>query len=79
MELDSERRLYSELNEAEKAVIQMALPRGSITREAVLENLADNFTKTSLKQAFSRLCEENRLFRIGNRSKHIIIERDLFS
>lgn len=60
-------------------MIQLALPHGRITREAVLENLSDDFTKTALKQAFSRLCEEDRLFRVGNQSEHIIIERDLFS
>ncbi|MGM0556524.1 MAG: hypothetical protein ACQEVA_09130 [Myxococcota bacterium] len=44
-----------------------------------MENLSDDFTKTSLKNAFSQLCEENRLFRVGNESEHIIIERDLFA
>ena len=79
IELHSERRTYADLDEAEKAVIRLALPKETVTREEVLEELSGNFTKKSLKDAFSQLCDERRLFRVGNKSDHILIERDLFS
>lgn len=72
------RRVYSDLDSIEKEIIKLALPRQYITRDDVLDNLSDDHTKTSIKEAFSALSSEQRLYRVGNRSEHILIRRDLF-
>lgn len=73
-----ERRTYSDLDEAEKAIIQVAVQREYVTRDIVLDSLSDEFTKTDLRDAFTSLCDEQRLFRVGNKAEHVLIERDLF-
>lgn len=72
------RRVYSDLDSIEKEIIKLALPRQYITRDDVLDNLSNDHTKTSIKEAFSALSSEQRLYRVGNRSEHILIRRDLF-
>lgn len=66
------------MSEPEKAIIQVAIQHEYITRDIVLDNLADDFTKTDLRDAFTTLCDEQRLFRVGNKAEHVLIERDLF-
>lgn len=66
------------MSEPEKAIIQVAIQQEAITREEVLDDLSDEFTKTALRDAFSTLCDEQRLFRVGNKAEHVLIERDLF-
>jgi hypothetical protein len=44
----------------------------------VLDRLTDDFTKSDLRDAFSSLCDEERLFRVGNKADHVLIERALF-
>lgn len=79
VQLSSEqRRNYADLSEAEKAIIQVAIQRDFVTRDVVLGELTDQFTKTDLRDAFSALCDEQRLFRVGNKAEHVLIERDLF-
>jgi hypothetical protein len=73
-----ERRGYAEMSESEKAIIQVAVQREYVTRDVVLGELSDDFTKSDLRDAFTSLCEEQRLFRVGNKAEHILIERDLF-
>jgi hypothetical protein len=72
------RRYYHELDSVEKSIIEFALPRDTVSRDEVLEHLSERHTKTSLKEAFSELSEEDRLYRVGNRADHILIRRDLF-
>lgn len=66
------------MSEPEKAIIQVAVQREYVTRDVVLGELTDDFTKSDLRDAFTSLCEEQRLFRVGNKAEHILIERDLF-
>lgn len=75
---DIDRRPYSELNEAEKAVVERALPQETIHREDTLEALEDEFSEDALDEAFTKLKQENRLFRRGNNSVYVMIRRDLF-
>ncbi len=75
---NEDRRTYADLTEPEKAIIQVAIQTEYVTREVVLDRLADDFTKTDLRDAFASLCDEQRLFRVGNKAEHVLIERDLF-
>jgi hypothetical protein len=43
-----------------------------------LDNLAPDYAKSDLRDAFSSLCDEQRLFRVGNKAEHVLIERGLF-
>jgi hypothetical protein len=70
--------LYSELNEAEKAIVEYALPREKIDRNDVSDLFADEFGEETLQEAFTALKQENRLFRRGNKSEYVMIRRDLF-
>ncbi len=73
-----ERRGYADMTDAEKAIIQVAVQREYVSRDVVLDALDDDFTKTDLRDAFTSLCDEQRLFRVGNKADHVLIERDLF-
>lgn len=66
------------MSEPEKAIIQVAVQREYVSRDVVLDALDDDFTKTDLRDAFTSLCDEQRLFRVGNKADHVLIERDLF-
>ena len=76
--LTSERRPYAELEAAEKAVVRLALSRESVTRDEVVDELAEDHTKASLRDAFTALGDEQRFLRVGNRAEHVMVERDLF-
>lgn len=73
-----ERRNYGDLTEPEKAVIQVAIQHEYVTRTMVLDALDDEFSSSKLRDAFNALCDEQRLFRVGNKADHVLIERDLF-
>jgi len=74
----SERRPYSELRDAEQAVVERALSRETIHREETVEALCDDYSEEALEEAFTNLKQENRLFRRGNKSVYVMIRRDLF-
>jgi hypothetical protein len=73
-----ERRPYPELNEMERAIVKVALPQESVSRDTVLEQLADEFEEEEVLDAFATLVSEHRLYRIGNRADYMMVERDLF-
>lgn len=73
-----ERRSYADLDEVEQAIVQVAIQYDYVTRDLVFEHLTDDFTKAALRDAFSSLCDEQRLFRVGNKAEHVLIARDLF-
>jgi TRAP-type C4-dicarboxylate transport system substrate-binding protein len=75
---DIERRPYSELDDAERAVVERALPQETIHREKTVEALEDEYAGEALDEAFTNLKQENRLFRRGNKSVYVMIRRDLF-
>jgi len=66
------------LSETEQAVIKVALPREKITRDEVVDQLDGDYEEEEVREAFSTLCDENRLFRVGNRADYVMIQRDLF-
>lgn len=66
------------MSHPEQAIIQVAVQHEFVTRDIVLDALADDFTKSELREAFGELCDEQRLFRVGNKADHVLIERDLF-
>lgn len=70
--------MYSELDEAEKAIVQEALPSETIDRDELVDLLGDDFSEQAIQDAFTRLKKENRLFRRGNGTKYVMIRRDLF-
>ncbi len=76
--MSEQRRLYSELDEIEKAVVQATLSRERIAEDEVVEELSDEYEEEDIEAAISTLRQENRLFRIGNKSEFVMIERDLF-
>lgn len=71
------RRFYWELRDPEQAIVKYALSERFFDRSEVVETL-DNFSEKKLDDAFTSLKEEDRLFRRGNQSEYIMIERDLF-
>lgn len=73
-----ERRHYPDLNEAERAIVKVALPTETVSRDEVIERLCDEFEEEEVLDAFSTLVEEHRLYRIGNRADYMMVERDLF-
>lgn len=75
---DIDRRPYSELNDAERAVVERALPQETIHREETVDALGDEYSEEDLDEAFTKLKQENRLFRRGNKSVYVMIRRDLF-
>lgn len=75
---DIDRRPYSELSDAEQVVVERALPHETIHREDTVDALSDEFDEETIEDAFTRLKQENRLFRRGNNSVYVMIRRDLF-
>ncbi len=73
-----DKRFYDELSSVEKEIIKYALPRDTVTRDEIIDELHDDHTKTSVKDAFSELCDENRLVRISNGSQYTMTTRYLF-
>lgn len=72
------RRFYWELKDPEQAIVEYAMSERFFDRSEVVETLDDDFSEKKLDDAFTSLKEENRLFRRGNQSEYIMIERDLF-
>lgn len=72
------RRMYAELDDVEKAVVQASLSKERVAQDELVDELGDEFGEDSVKEAISRLRNEDRLFKIGNKSEFVMIERDLF-
>ncbi|MFB6375740.1 MAG: hypothetical protein ABEN55_22115 [Bradymonadaceae bacterium] len=77
-ETDYQRRLYSELNPAEQAIVEHALPREKIDRNNIVDLFADEYGEETIDEAFTALKQEHRLFRRGNKSEYVMIRRDMF-
>lgn len=76
--MSEQRRLYSELDDIEQAVVRATLSRERIAEDEVVDKLSDEYDEENVESAISTLRQENRLFRIGNKSEFVMIERDLF-
>jgi hypothetical protein len=76
--MSDQRRLYSELDDIEKAIVRASLSKERVAQGEVIDQLSDDFDEEQIKEAIGRLRSENRLFRIGNKSEFVMIERDLF-
>lgn len=72
------RRFYWELRDPEQAIVEYALSERFFDRSDVVERFNDHFSDKKLDDAFTSLKEEDRLFRRGNQSEYIMVERDLF-
>jgi hypothetical protein len=76
--MSNQRRLYSELDDIEKAIVRVSLSKERVAQGDVIDQLSDEFDEDQIEEAIGRLRSENRLFRIGNKSEFVMIERDLF-
>lgn len=74
----SSKRYYRDLDEIEKEIIKYALPRDTINREDLVDELTDELPEDVVQKAFVSLCNENRLLRIGNSSEYTMTARRLF-
>lgn len=72
------RRRYEKLTKPEQAIVRVALPRDTVTRDDVVDALAEDFDADQVREAFSTLCDSNRLVREGNSAEYMMVERDLF-
>lgn len=75
---DDARRFYWELDELEQEIVEYALPRRYFEREEIVDRLESQYSDNRIDRAFTSLKEEDRLYRRGNESEYVMIERDLF-
>ena len=74
----TEKRFYGDLDEVEKQIIKYVLPRDTITRDEVFEELTDEYKEDDVREALSTLCDENRLVRQGRCAEYSMTSRYLF-
>jgi hypothetical protein len=72
------RRRYEDLNDTERAIVKSALAHESFTRDDILEQLDSDYDEDEVRDAFTTLCDSQRLVREGNTANYMMVARDLF-